>query len=109
MRTFLLGVLLLFGGRAVVSGAHENASGQDVHAQLQFLPTVPTQKALAAIREAQPSLNQQLNQDYSLSDYYEFYYDAELTVEDLGKVDGVEWYRVSYGGGNTIVAIEIDI
>lgn len=106
MRTLLLGVLLLFGSHAVMSGAHGNIWQEQ---QAHLAPSVPTQKALAAIREARPSLNQQLNQDYSLSDYYEFYYDAELAVEYLGKVDGAGWYQVSYEGGITVVILEDDL
>lgn len=68
--------------------------------------TVSTEKAMAAIRAARPSLNHQLNQDYSISDYYGFYFDAELTVEYLGMIDGKEWYRVSYGGGDVIADLE---
>lgn len=103
MRNLLLSaclVLLAMSGTAF-------ARHQSTCSTFEQMPSgVPTQTALAAIRAAQSGLNAQLGQENTLTFYYNHYYDATLTVESLGVIDGKERYRVSYGGGVIIIAID---
>jgi hypothetical protein len=75
----------------------------------QMQSSVPTQTALAVIRAAQSSLNAQLGHENTLTFYYNQYYDATLTVESLGVIDGKDWYKVSYGGGSVILGIDEEV
>jgi hypothetical protein len=106
MRTLLLGVLLLFGSHAVMSGAHRDACVQSASMNAQSLFS---HSVLTIIKAAQSALNIQLEQNHSVAFYYACYEDGALTIQYLGSNGEGDWYQLAYGGGDMIICIEEDL